>query len=185
MGLGFHSLKRIKILLYQHACWDCFCESGGVMSRGLVFLKSLAFCCIMSVVLVFAYAGVKRFDLPVQVFLLGAVLVVLFKLSLDLLIKRILGLRGQSLVIVRVFLFLRSLALTCLLSFILGLALIGAKYLGVPWIWSLNEWASIYICVFLVRVMSIFFHEETRCVGVTLGGFLKRMGILLNRGRFL
>ncbi|WP_254474852.1 hypothetical protein [Bartonella sp. B1098] len=75
--------------------------------------------------------------------------------------------------------------MTCLLSFILGLALIGAKYLGVPWIWSLNEWASIYICVFLVRVMSIFFHEETRCVGVTLGGFLKRMGILLNRGRFL
>ncbi|WP_126418270.1 hypothetical protein [Bartonella elizabethae] len=105
-------MKRIKILLYQHACWGCVYESGGVMSRGLVFLKSLA--------------------------------------------------------------------LTCLLSFILGLALIGAKYWGVPWIWSLNEWGSICICVLLVRVMSIFFHEGMRCVGVTWALFLKRMGVFFN-----
>ncbi|WP_273758541.1 hypothetical protein [Bartonella sp. AU55XJBT] len=57
-----------------------------------------------------------------------------------------------------------------------SLALIGAKYLGVPWIWSLNEWGSICICVLLVRVMSAFFHEGMRCVGVTCALFLKRIG---------
>ncbi|CDO49559.1 hypothetical protein BM1374166_01915 [Bartonella tribocorum] len=81
--------------------------------------------------------------------------------------------------IARVFLFLKSFALICLLGFILGLAYVGVKHLDVPWHWVLNEWGSICIFVFLVHFMSTFFHEATLCVGVMLDWFLKRMGFLL------
>lgn len=122
----FGVLAVMSVLLH---CWRY---------RDVCLSGILAFCILCLDILRLDIIGGNLFA-GADVFI-GAGGVVLLKPSLDLRMKRILLRRGQRSVITRVFLFLKSYALRCLLSIILGFESVRVKRFGALWAWVSNEW---------------------------------------------
>lgn len=148
-----------------------------------VVVQAVAFCCMMGVILLFAFAGAKHFGPPFGLgwgmVVLGMVLVVLLNLSADFLRKRVLDCEGKSALFLRGMWLFNWFLFTCIMSLILALASLGAKHLGFSWLWFQNKWVFVCIMGLLSPVIYGVVHEGIRCVGGLLGLFLKRLGVLL------
>ncbi|WP_039758307.1 hypothetical protein [Bartonella queenslandensis] len=127
MGVGAIDFTWFGVLAVMSVLLHCWRYPDVCLSGILVF-------CILCLDIIAGnlFAGADVF--------IGAGGVVLLKPSLDLRMKRILLRRGQRSVITRVFLFLKSFALRCLLGIILGFASVGVKRFGALWSWVSNEW---------------------------------------------
>ncbi len=134
-----------------------------------VFLKALAFCCMMGVILRLAFEGVRDIGRLGGMFLEVLGLALLLKLLLALLMWE-----GDDSVLQRSLRVLNFVLFCCIWRCVLVFFAAGTEHFGWSWIWFSNESVVIGISAFL----SPFLYQAAHCARVMGKAFLESVRLM-------